>query len=88
MRLLVEASGFKWIRGEMELRQTKLTEVEGVELKDGEHQTFFPNISRFRVSVLMLVSGLNFSVQIFSTSYDQTMTGSKRLSELWRRWKE
>lgn len=33
MRLLVEASGFKWIRGEMELRQTKLTEVEGGGIK-------------------------------------------------------
>ena len=33
MRMLVEAAGFKWIKGEIELRQTKLTEVEGGGIK-------------------------------------------------------
>ncbi|OXV05565.1 hypothetical protein Egran_06667 [Elaphomyces granulatus] len=33
MKALVEEAGFKWIRGEVELRQTKLTEVEGGGIK-------------------------------------------------------
>ena len=33
MEMLVEASGLKWIKGEIELRQTKLTEVEGGGIK-------------------------------------------------------